>query len=182
MRRLYWQLILPRDEHLLTPPEGFAGEQTWTWRGFCWGRRPLLDQSQLENWVGVRPRAAPAGQVNEYLFSAFGNVDRCVVHTAGRSWIVLAASGAALLAGLLLIYVRRLSHPAVLLSATVLLAAAGMVYPEPAMTGGPGRRARFGAGPGGRRPRCRPRAAAAAAAAAAGGRKGQLRASAGRRR
>ncbi len=133
VRRLYWQLILPRDEHLLTPPEGFAGEQTWTWRGFCWGRRPLLDQSQLENWVGVRPRAAPAGQVNEYLFSAFGNVDRCVVRTAGRSWIVLAASGAALLAGLLLIYVRRLSHPAVLLSATVLLAAAGLVYPEPAM-------------------------------------------------
>jgi hypothetical protein len=132
VRRLYWQLILPRDEHLLTPPEGFAGEQTWAWTGSCWGRRPLLDQAQLEHWIGAPPRAAPTGQVNEYLFSAFGDVDRCVVHTAGRSWIVLAASGAALLAGLLLIYVRRLRHPATLLSAAVLLLAAGMVYPEPA--------------------------------------------------
>ncbi len=177
MRRLYWQLILPRDEHLLTPPEGFAGEQTWTWTGCCWGRRPLLDQAQLENWVGVRQRASPAGQVNEYLFSAFGNVDRCVVHTAGRSWIVLAASGAALLAGLLLIYVRRLSHPAVLLSATVLLAAAGMVYPEPAGLAAQAAVLGLALALVAADPRCRPRAAAAAAAAAAG-REGQLRAGA----
>ena len=54
VRRLYWQLILPRDEHLLASPEGFAGEQTWTWNGCCWGRQPLLNQSQLENWVGLR--------------------------------------------------------------------------------------------------------------------------------
>ena len=73
------------------------------------------------------PRKSPAGEVNEYLFSAFGNVDRCVVYTAARSWIVLVASGAVLLAGLLLIYVRRLRHPAALLSAAVLLLAAGMV-------------------------------------------------------
>jgi hypothetical protein len=33
---------------------------------------------------------------------------------------------------LLLIYVRRLRHPAALLSAAVLLLAAGAVYPEPA--------------------------------------------------
>jgi hypothetical protein len=132
MRRLYWQLILPRDEHLLASPEGFAGEQAWTWNGCFWGRQPLLNQSQLENWVGLRQPTPLPEQSNEYLFSAFGNIDHCDLYTAGRAWIVLLASGTALLAGLLLIRVRRLRHPAALLSAAVLLLAADVLYPEAA--------------------------------------------------
>jgi hypothetical protein len=134
VRRMYWQLILPSYEHVIVPPRDFTGEFEWRWNGFSWGREPLLDQSQLEGWVGVaRPRVQPPATGNVYLFSTLGNVARCELRTANRSWIVLAASGVALLAGFVLIYVRRSRHPAALLGGVVVLAALGSVYPEGAL-------------------------------------------------
>jgi hypothetical protein len=132
VRRMYWQLVLPRAEHVLSAPDGFAGEFSWDWNGYFWGRRPLLDQTQLESWVGGPHRTATPADCNCYLFSSFGAIDHGKLHTAGRSWIVLLASGAALIAGLLLLYVPRSRHPAALLLAAVLLAAVGLLYPEPA--------------------------------------------------
>ena len=57
-RRMYWQVVVPRDEHLLLSPQGFAGEYAWGWSGFLWGRRPSLDQAELERWVARAPRRA----------------------------------------------------------------------------------------------------------------------------
>jgi hypothetical protein len=50
-----------------------------------------------------------------------------------RPLIVMAASGAALVLGLLLIYVPGLRHPAILLVGAVGLGAAAAIYPEPAL-------------------------------------------------
>ena len=150
VRRLYWQLILPRDEHLLAAPEGFAGEQaglgtaTAGAAGRCWTR-----PSWRIGWARRRG-LAPAGQSNEYLFSALRQrrpLRR--VYRPAAAWIVLLASGAALLAGLLLIYVRRLRHPAALLRPRC------RCWPPAWSTrnrraGGAGRRAGTDAGPGGR--------------------------------
>jgi hypothetical protein len=71
--------------------------------------------------------------MNQYLFSALGNVEHAEVRTAGRTWIVLWASGAALVAGLLLIYVPVSRHPATLLTAGMVLLATGLVAPEPTL-------------------------------------------------
>ena len=131
VRRMYWQLILPRNEHLLISPSSFAGEYAWGWGNYAWGRRPLLDQAQLEDWVGAAHHPRPA-ETNDYLFSTFGNVECAAVCTASRSWIVLLASGAALAAGLVLIYLPRSRRPAALWTAAVALAALGVLYPEPA--------------------------------------------------
>ncbi len=133
MQRVYWQLILPANEHLTAAPEGFTGEFLWTWDGWFWGRNPVLDQSQLETWVGAAPRDGLPDRANLYLFSSLGNVEEAEVCTAGRTWIVLWASGAALVAGLLLIYVPLCRHPAVLLAAGIALLAAGLIAPEPTL-------------------------------------------------
>jgi hypothetical protein len=146
VRRMYWQLVLPAHEHLTGGPSGFTGEFRWGWNGYYWGRQPLLSQAQLESWVGLARRPGPpardveiettsraAGNVNGYLFSAYGHVEGCELRTAGRTWIVLAASAAALVAGLLLIYVPRTRHPASLLVSAVVLVAMGTLYPEPAL-------------------------------------------------
>lgn len=136
IRRMYWQLVLPRGEHIISPPDAFTGEYRWGWCGYFWGRQPLLDQAQLENWVGVRSSAGSVpSTANCYLFSSLGRVEQCQLWTAGRTAVVSIASGIALLVGLLLIYFPMLRHPASLLVATVVLAALGVLYPESAILG-----------------------------------------------
>jgi len=137
IRQLRWQLLLPKNEHLIATPKGFTGEFVWGWDGYGFGRRPLMNGQDLEAWVGTGDggRSAADG-TNHYLFSNFGrsaDVGRCELRTSGREWIVLIASGAALVAGLLLIYVPVSRHPATLLVATVVLMCVGMLYPEPTL-------------------------------------------------
>jgi hypothetical protein len=133
VRRFYWQLILPHNEHLVTASGQLTSEHVWQWCEYFWGRQPTLDQSQLEAWAGAPNADAPSSTANQYLFSGVGKLENVEAWTAPRSWIVLAASGAVLFMGLLLIYVRWARHPATLLTATVLLLALGALYPEPAM-------------------------------------------------
>jgi hypothetical protein len=137
IRRAYWQLLLPADEHLVVSPRNMTSEFTWGWNRFYFGRQPVLGQADLENWAwgNVRhPGSAPlpAG-MNVYLFSSLGRFESCEIVTAGRSTIVFVASGIALLMGLILIYVRAARHPVVLLAAAALLAALAAIYPELAM-------------------------------------------------
>lgn len=136
-RRLYWQLLLPANEHVLHAPQGFTDESSWQWQGYYWGRRPTLDTAALEQWMGVEASDVPAASdlmgANEYLFSAMGRVERATLRTASRSWIVLVASGGALVAGLLLVYVSFFRRPAVLLTIGILVLSAGFLYPEPAL-------------------------------------------------
>jgi hypothetical protein len=133
VRRMYWQLVLPVDEHVLTNPEGFTGEFAWEWQNYFWGRRPLLDQEQLEVWVGATSRSPLPERVNTYLFSSIGNVEAASLRTAARTWIVLGASGIALVLGLLFLYVPASRHPASLLILSIGLLAIGIVAPEPTL-------------------------------------------------
>jgi hypothetical protein len=133
VRRMYWQLVLPQNEHVVSSPEGFISEFTWGWNGYSWGRKALMKQSELEAWVGARRLDPLPEGTNRYLFSSFGNVGRCELRSAGRSWIVLGASGAALVGGLLLIYVPLARRLGTLFGAGVVLLCVGMVYPEPTL-------------------------------------------------
>ena len=135
VRRAYWQLLLPPEEHLIVSPRELTGEFAWGWNRFYFGRQPVLSQADLEKWVGLRnpgSTPAPAG-MNTYLFSSLGRIGPCEIVTAGRSTIVFVSSGIALLAGLLLIYVRAARHPVVLLAATAILAGLTAIYPELAL-------------------------------------------------
>ena len=53
VHRTYWQLVLPRSEHVVWPPAEFAPEFVWGWNGMFWGRQPVMEQSQLETWAGA---------------------------------------------------------------------------------------------------------------------------------
>jgi hypothetical protein len=131
--RMYWQLVLPETEHLVLGPAPLTPESTWGWSGLYWGRKPLLDQARLEAWCGARHLAPVPARTNCYLFSAPGGVESCPVYTANRSLIVLVASGLVLAVGLVLIYVPAARHPAALFTLAVVLAAALVFYPEPAL-------------------------------------------------
>lgn len=141
----YWQLLLPPQEHLVAAPDDFTAEFLWRWNNLYYGRQPVMNQADLEAWTGLPPGYALAGRsarlasgyletgMNCYLFSAPALPDSCKIVTVGRSTIIFLASGAALLAGLALIYVRAARHPVVLLAATILLAGGAARYPELAL-------------------------------------------------
>ena len=133
VRRMYWQLVLPRHEHLVVAPEGFTSESPWRWAGYLFARDPLLEQPELEIWSGAERRTPVSRDTNRYLFSATGYPRQAVLRTANRAWIVLGASGLALVAGLVLIYVPAGRHPGTLFVAAVVLACVGLLYPAPTL-------------------------------------------------
>ncbi|MDZ7619856.1 MAG: hypothetical protein U1E05_22890, partial [Patescibacteria group bacterium] len=133
VQRMYWQLVLPRHEHVVVGPEGFTSESPWGWMGYLYARHPLLEQPELEEWSSAARRTPISQDTNRYLFSASGYPREAVLRTAKRSWIVLGASGLALVAGLVLIYIPAGRHPATLFVAAVAIACVGSLYPAPTL-------------------------------------------------
>lgn len=130
VQRWYWQLLLPQDEHLVSSPAGLTSERQWTLHGWGWQRTPLLEQGDLEAWVGVEPSRVDSGGTNRYLFSGMTPRQECRVRTAGRSLVVLIASGVVLLVGLILIHVRAMRRPQCLVVAAAALVAGVIWWPD----------------------------------------------------
>ncbi len=132
-RQLYWQVVLPNNEHLLTSSPRFAGESAWTWKGLLWQRQAALEQPELERLLGVTAATALPEASNRYLFSAVGSPESLELWTARRSSLVFTASLAVLLCGLALVYIPALRHPGLLFVVAVLLVAASLIQPETAV-------------------------------------------------
>ena len=64
IRRTYWQLLLPSDEHVLKASGDLSAEYDWAWNDDYLGFRrvPLKDDSQLEQWIGLTRFAKPVGR------------------------------------------------------------------------------------------------------------------------
>lgn len=132
VQRSYWQLILPRDEIVAWGNQQMTAELTWeNWLG--WRRRPLLQQAELERWIGAVPQDAIPWATNGYLFAGFGAMGQLEVMTFSRTWLLLIASGVALTAGLLLMYLPLLRHPAWAVSAGIAILALALIKPEGAV-------------------------------------------------
>ncbi len=133
VRRLYWQLVLPRNEHVIASPAGMLPEFTWGWNGSFFGRNPSFEQPMLEVWSGGQHRTPVPFATSRYVYSSLQPVERCELRTANRTWIVLFASGLVLIGGLVLIYVPATRHPAALLLAAIVLGSLAVLYPEPTL-------------------------------------------------
>lgn len=130
VERTLWQVILPDEEHLLFADSDLARAFDWTWRGYYWARRPWWGQSDLEAWVGSsRADEAPRGE-NQYVFSSLGQATACNIWTSHRASFVLLASGCALVAGMILLYVPVLRHRALLLAFGLALATVALLLPD----------------------------------------------------
>jgi hypothetical protein len=151
VRRLYWQLVLPANEHLLSAPAHFASEYRWTWDKILWRRQPALEQRDLEAWLEVPTSTANASAAgvgedeivareqeiatatNRYLFSTVEAPDSLEVGTASRVKIVFVSSLGLLLTGLVLIYVPRARHAGFLLILAVLALTGSVLAPDVAL-------------------------------------------------
>ncbi|HIQ22593.1 MAG TPA: hypothetical protein EYH34_15315 [Planctomycetes bacterium] len=133
VERCYWELILPGNEHVVAVPEWLTREYRWGWTGLFWGRIPVMDQVQLEDWAGTVHRARPAGRTSRYLFSSPEAMGVCRLVALRRSWIVLAGSGMALVFGLFLLYLPAGRRVVVLWVGVVVFVAATLLWPGPAL-------------------------------------------------
>jgi hypothetical protein len=132
-RRLYWQLALPADEHLVVPPPRLAAEMVWSGNRWLASRRSTLDQEQLELWIGAsRQDPLPRG-TNEYLFSTLGQSPDLRFTALARRLLLLLGGGLALVLGLLLLHVPAIRRAESLLVAAVLIVGLGLVLPDAAV-------------------------------------------------
>lgn len=131
-RRAYWQLVLTANDHLVLASE-LASEMAWQPGHWLAGPQPLLDQSQLEAWIGCsRQDPLPAG-VNTYLFGTLAQAPRLPLVVASRRLLLLVAAGLALAVGLAVIYVPALRGPVPLLLAATALGGLSLAYPDAAL-------------------------------------------------
>jgi hypothetical protein len=133
VRRLYWQLVLPRNEHVISTPAGMLPEFTWGWNGSFFGRNPSFEQPMLEVWSGGQRRTPVPSATSRYVYSSLHSVEHGELRTANRTLIVLLASLAVLVSGLVLIYVPVTRHPAALLLVAVVFCSLAAIYPEPTL-------------------------------------------------
>ncbi len=93
MRRVYWQLVTPSNEHLIGPPSDYTSENVWQWQDLAFRRHPRFQQAAMEDWSGASSQQPPAANCNVYLYSGFGNRHDLRVTTASRSFLLAVCSG-----------------------------------------------------------------------------------------
>ncbi len=129
VRRCYWQLILPSNEHVVTVPDDYTPEYRWDWNGLWWGRVPVMEQADLEALLHATSEEPVPEAMSRYLFSKFGPAESVDLVTASRTWIVAVSSGMALMIGLLVIYVPVLRRPFFGLLLAIAIVSATLVRP-----------------------------------------------------
>ncbi len=106
-RRSYWQILTPRDRHVVVEPSNWTPEHALRRDGFLGSYRRVasISPTELCAWVGVPEREPIPPEVNSYLFGGFGQPESSRLLVADRALLVLLGSGAALAIGLGLLYV-----------------------------------------------------------------------------
>lgn len=133
VNQTYWQVVVPKNEHVVTGPAIYAAEFDWAWQDYFWGRQPQWEQFELETWSNASHRAALPAATNRYLYGTVGPPIDLELRVAPRWLIVFLASGGALLAGLAVVYVPALRRPTLLVAVLVVFVALGVAFPEPAL-------------------------------------------------
>ena len=128
--RVYWQIALPRNEHLAWIPATLTSELVWQRDQWYWGRRGRLEQPSLEELVGAAKLEAVSPDTNRYLFSSTGSVDSVGFVKVSRRMLMFVSSGLALLVVLPFIYIPALRQSAVFFVVGVLLFGVAVTYPE----------------------------------------------------
>jgi len=101
---LFWELILPHREHLVTTPIGMTPWYRWQFGGGFVKRDALLDHEYLESWIGIEGESDVRGRENRYVFSSLYTPPVIQVYTAPRIWIALGAAIPTVCLALLVVY------------------------------------------------------------------------------
>lgn len=124
---------MPRNIHLVIPPQQLNPEYSWQRQGPFFRRNSIYSQQELENWSGGVHLPPPPQGVNLYLFSGFGNITQVEFTLLNRTTLVLFASMIILAPGLLLLHFRRMRRPWLMILTVAALLSCAFWEPELAL-------------------------------------------------
>jgi hypothetical protein len=133
LSQIYWQIVLPGDEHVIRSPGRMSSASQWQWLGSFWGLHPVMSQSDLEKWVQASTQIVPTVAQNEYLYTGLSRVSPITLITAPRWLIVLISSCAVLALGLVWIYVPAVRQGWILVALAGVIAGLAVAFPIPAL-------------------------------------------------
>ncbi len=133
LSQLYWQIVLPGDEHVIAPPAQLAPASQWQWLGTFWGRRPLKSQAELEEWVSASSQLTPADAQNQYLFTGLMPASTIELATGPRWMIVLVASAVVLGFSVACLYVPVGRRTWLLAAIALVIVVAAISFPAAAL-------------------------------------------------
>ncbi len=137
IRGMYWQVVLPGNMHIMTPPQGFSMEYRWGWNHMFWGRVPLWEQTALEQWCGAIQGAPVPVTMNRYVFAGMGSRDTLKdgvsFRLVNRTTLVVVLAFTVFILGFIFIHFSWTHHPLFLLGLLVAVGAVGVRYPDLAL-------------------------------------------------
>ena len=137
--QVYWQVILPAGQHLLTYPRTAAPMFHWERTGVVWSRVPTHQADALQHWV-VKDTVgfAPASDalisdkgLNSYTFSQFDLPKPLTFQTLSSSMALFMGAGFTLAVGYVILRVTALRNVLTLLCLGLAIAFAGLWFAEP---------------------------------------------------
>ncbi len=125
---IYWQLILPPNEHALQLPPGAGSAMRWSWDDWRFRRIAKLDDLALAQWIGASAEESlPVG--NRYLVASVGGLDLTAT-TIERSWLWSFVAGFVLLIAILLIYAPFFRHVLSLAVLALTIGGFSFIWPD----------------------------------------------------
>ncbi len=134
IERLYWQVIVPSDDHLIWATETMGRAMKWELNRWRLNRVPLKTDASLIEWTGTRSDALmPPG--NRYLFVGM-DAGSLGAMTMSRLAIWLVVGAVVLLVSIAFTYVPSIRHPLTAVLAAVLLSGLLLLLPDAAIIAG----------------------------------------------
>jgi hypothetical protein len=134
IERLYWQIVVPQDQHLVwaTPTMGRA--MRWQLDRWRLNRVPELNDAALVAWSGVQTNnVMPPG--NRYLLVGI-DAGSLSAKTMSRQWMWLLVGATVLTAASVLIYVPTFRHPFTAVLGAIALGGLMLLLPDAAVIAG----------------------------------------------
>jgi len=134
IERLYWQLIVPQDQHLIWATATMGREMRWQLDRWRLNRVPRLGDADLVTWSDVKTDALlPPG--NRYLLVGVdaGSLAATVMSRQSM-WLIVGAI--VLMTACLLIYVPVFRHPMTAVAGAVALGGLMLLLPDAAVIAG----------------------------------------------
>jgi hypothetical protein len=133
LTQVYWQIVLPGDEHIIQAPGQLTSASQWQWLGSFWGQRPVMAQPDLESWSGASAQIAASAGNNQYLFTGLLPVSTIELVTAPRWLVVLVASAVGLSLVIGWYYLPVAARSGALVALVIVIAATAVSYPTAAL-------------------------------------------------